>query len=125
VIQRHLGQLASESALACPDDPPAHAHAVGVGNRRSTVESGLELADLTFEVGVEGELLWHDEGRDEHHPCSAVRGETAGQVQSVLGLRAPEERHHDAPVADRRRTPRETAGLPAKRVQARTPHHST
>jgi hypothetical protein len=124
VVLGHLGELAAEGAVTRSHDPPAHAHAVGVRNRRRPVEGGLQVADLAREMRIEGQLLRNDERRDEHDVRSAVRSEAAGEIEGVLGLGAAEKRNDDAVVSDRRRAPGETAGAPVSRAQIRKPDHS-
>ena len=124
MVLGHLGELAAECALAGPDDPPSDADAVGVCNRRGPVEGGLQVADLSRKMRLEGQLLRNDERRDEHHVRAAIGSEAAREIEGVLGLGAAEERNDDAAISDRRRAPRETAGVPASRAQIREPHHS-
>jgi hypothetical protein len=123
VVARHLGKLAPEGALAGADDPSVGRDAVRLGDGGSVRECGLERLDLEVEVGVERQLLRHDERSDEHDPRAPVCGEAAGEVERVLGLGAAEQRHDDAPVADGRGPACEPAGLAAERSEARPPHH--
>jgi hypothetical protein len=125
VVLGHLGELAAEGAVARPDDSPSHADPVRAGDCRRTVEVGLEIDDLAFEMGIEGELLRDDERRDEHDASSPVCREAAREVERVLGLGSGEQWHYDAPVPDRRGAPRETAGLAPSCPQIREPDHSS
>jgi hypothetical protein len=125
VIPGDLGDLASESPLARPNDLPSHADPVRAGDCRRSVEVGLEIDDLAFEMGIEGELLRDDEGRDEHDASSPVCREAAREVERVLGLSPGEQWHDDAPVPDRCGSPRETARLAPSCAQVREPHHSS
>jgi hypothetical protein len=125
VVQRHLGELASESPLACPDDPPSNADAVRAGDRGRAIEVGLEIDDLALEVRIEGKLLRDDERRDEHDASSPICGEAACEVERMLGLGPAQQWHDDAPVPDRCRAPRETTGLATSCVKVREPHHSS
>jgi hypothetical protein len=73
----------------------------------------MQVGGLAVEVRVERQLLRNDERRDEDDVGAAVGCEPAGEVERVPGLGAAEERHYDAPVADRRRPP----GEPVDAVQ--------
>jgi len=88
VVERDVGQLASERSVTCADDDPPCGDAVGGGDRVGVVERRPELGEL--EVRVERQLLWHYERCDEHDACAAIRGEPAREVERVLGLGLPE-----------------------------------
>ena len=123
MILRHLGELLAEGALARADDPADRGGAVRLGNGRRVLERPAEHLDLVLEVRVERQLLRGDERGDEDDARAAVGGEAAGEVERVLGLGPPEERHDDAAVADRGRAPGEAAGLTAECAQVRAAHH--
>jgi len=123
VVARHLGELAPEGALTGADDPSGGGDAVRLGDGGCVRERGTERRDLAVEVRVERQLLRDDERRDEHDPRAPVCGEAAGEVERVLGLGAAEQRHDDAPVADRCRAACEPAGLATERSDARPAHH--
>jgi hypothetical protein len=123
VILRHLGELLPEGALACANDPADRGGAVRLGDGRRVVERPAEGLDLAIEVRSERELLRDDERRDEHDPGATVRGQAAGEVERVLRLGPPEERHEDAAVADGGRASGDAAGLPAERAEIRAGHH--
>jgi hypothetical protein len=125
VVARHLGELASEGPLARADDPPAGGDAVRLGDGARVLERGAERLDLAVEVGVERQLLRHDQRRDEHDPRAPVCGKPAGEVERVLRLRATEQRHDDAPVADGHRAACEPASAAVKRSEVRPAHHSS
>jgi hypothetical protein len=108
VVVGHLGELDAEGALAGTHDLPPHSDAVGLRDRCRVTELLLQLVELASEVRVQRELLIDDEGRDEDDARTAVRREAAGEVESVLGLCAAEERNDDVPVAHGCRSARET-----------------
>jgi hypothetical protein len=95
-----LGEVGSDLAVARPDDAAAHADAVRLGDRGRPVECNAKRPDLLGEVGVERQLLRHDERRDENDVRAAVGREPAGEVERVLGLGAAEKRHDDAAIAE-------------------------
>jgi hypothetical protein len=72
---------------------------------------------------VERQLVRHRERRNEHHSGASVGGETASEIHGMLGFAAAEERYDDAPIANGRGAPRETAGPAGERAQVRTAHH--
>jgi hypothetical protein len=122
VVARDLGQLPPEGTLAGAHDAPPHAHAVGVGDGGGAGEPAAERVDLAVEPGVERQLLWHGERRDEDDAGATVRGEPAGEVERVLGLGEPQERDDDAAVPDRDRPPGEAAGAAQPRAKGGQPH---
>jgi len=123
VILRHLGELLAEGTLARADDPADSGDAVRLGDGRRVLERPAERLDLALEVRVERQLLRGDERGDEDHARPAVGGEATGEVERVLGLGAPEERHDDAAVADGGRAPGEAAGRAVECAQVRALHH--
>ena len=117
-----LGELGSERAFARPDDAPGHADAVRISDRGSMVEPGAQLRQLGVEVRVEGQLLRDDQRRDEDDVGAAVGGESAGEIDRVLGLLAAEQRHDDAAIANRGRAAREAPGAATDEAKVGKPH---
>jgi hypothetical protein len=125
MIVRDLRQLAAERSLPRPDDPAAGADAVRLRDRRGMAERGAQSGDLRIEVRVEGQLLRDEERRDEDDARAAVGGEPAREVERVDGLGAPEERHHDRPVADGGRAAGEALRATADGADVRPAHQSS
>jgi len=123
MVGRHLRELCAERAVSGPGDAPVRGHAVRLGGSGGVRESLAEHGSLFVEVRVKGKLLRHDERRDEHDVGAAVRGETAGEVEGMLGLASAEQRHDNAAVADCRRSPGEPARTAAKGGKVRPPRH--
>jgi len=121
VVVGDLGELDSERALARADDAPGHADVVRVCDRGSVVEPGAQLRQLDVEVRVEGQLLRDDQRRDEDDVGAAVGGDTAGEIERVLGLLAAEQRHDDAAIADRSRAAREAPGAATDQAKVGKP----
>ena len=113
VVVGDLGELDAEGALAGAHDLPSHCDTVGLCDRCRVIELLLQLVELASEMRVERELLIDDEERYEHDARTAVRCEAAGEIQSMLRLGPAEERNHDVPIADRRRSPRKPPEAPA------------
>jgi len=122
VLVDDLGEIAPERALARADDPAADTDTVGVGDRRRMVERRLQRGELGVEVRVQRQLSRYHERRDEDHSGAAVAGETAGEIEGVLGLVSAQQRNDDAAVADRRRPPGETPGAPPERADVEALH---
>ena len=125
MVACNVGELPSESALPRADHSACRGDAVRLGDRGGVVERSVEVFHLAVEVRIQRELLRDEERRDEDDPRAAVCGEPAGEVERVLGLSPPEERHDDAAIADGGRSPGEATGLPAERTEVGAPHHST
>ena len=100
MIARHLGKLAAEAAGAGADEPARRPDTVRVGDRTGVVEPLLELPHLGVEMGIERQLHFDEQRRDEDDTGAAVRREAASEVERMLGLFLSEQRHDDAPVAD-------------------------
>jgi hypothetical protein len=113
VVVGHLRELDAEGALARAYDLPPHRDTVGLCDRCRVIELLLQLVELAPEMRVERELLIDHEERYEHDARTAVRGEATSEIQSMLRLGPAEERNHDVPVADGRRSARETPQPPA------------
>lgn len=122
MVARHLGELAAERALAGTDDATVGGGAVRLGDGGRLVERGPQVADLAVEVRIERELLRDDERRDEDDAGTAVGGETAGEVERMVGLLATEQRHDDRPVSHRGGAAREALGAVAKGADVRPSH---
>jgi hypothetical protein len=114
-----------ERALARADDPPPHADAVRVGDRRRVGKRILEHSQLVVEMRVERQLLRDDERRDKDDPRAALAGEPASEIQSVLRLFPPQQRNDDAAVTDRGRPTREAAGTEPERADVQRLHYRT
>jgi hypothetical protein len=125
MVLRHFGELLSERAFACANDPAGRGGAVRLGDCGRMIERPAEGRDLAAEVRIERKLLRDDERRDEHDARSAIGGEAAGEIERVLALRQAEERHDDAAVADGGSAPGEPARLPVECAQIRPAHHSS
>jgi len=123
VVERHLGELASERSVTCADDDAPCGDAVGRGDGVGVVERQSQLAQI--EVRVERQLLRHHQRGDEQDARAAVGSEPAGEVEGVLGLGSPEQRHHDRAIADSDRAPRKAPRPPPERTDARAAHQST
>ena len=102
-----LRDLLAELPLPRPDDQPANADAVRIGDRSGVVEVRAQVGEV--EVRVEGQFLCDHERCDEHDARASVGGEAAREIEPVLGLGSAEERHDDVAVADGPRAPGKAA----------------
>jgi hypothetical protein len=121
VVVGDLGELASERAFPCADDAPLDADAVRVRDCGRVIEPRAQLRHLGIEVRVERQLLRDDERCNEHDVCAGIGSQPAREIECVLGLGQPEQRHDDAAIADRNRAAREAAGG----AKVGTPHRSS
>jgi hypothetical protein len=92
-----LGEIQPEGSLAGSNDDARRRYAVRLGDRRGGSEPIAERLMLTVEVCVQRQLPRDDERRHEHDARAPVGGQSAGEIECVLGLGAAEQRHADAP----------------------------
>jgi hypothetical protein len=125
VVVRDVGEIGPDLAVARPDDAPPRADSVRLGDRGGPVERRAQLRGLLAEVRIEPQLLRHDEGSHEDDVSPAVGREAAGDVERMLGLVPPDERHDDAAVANGRGPAGEPVGAAAGGAEVRPPHRMT
>ena len=107
VLGRDAGDFLAGEPRPCSNDLTPDADPVRRGDRRRGIEPLAELSQV--EARIERQLALDDERRDEDDSRPAVGGETAREVEGVLGLLPLEQRHDDRPVGDRPRPPRQPA----------------
>lgn len=125
MVARDLGHLAAEGTRTRAHDAPVRGDAVRLGDDGRLVERRAKLPDLGVEVGVQRQLLRHDERRHEEDAGAAIGGEPAGEVDRVHGLVAAEERDDDRAVAHGDGASREPFRAAADRVDVRRPHRKS
>jgi len=122
VLGRDLGELMPERALSRADHLSMGRNAVRLGDGGCVRERGAECLELAVEMRVERKLLRDDQRRDEYDVRPAVGRQAAGEIERMLRLGAPEERHDDAAVPDRGRAAGEAAGPSADTADVRPLH---
>jgi len=122
VLGRDLGELMPERALSRADHLSMGRNAVRLGDGGCVRERRAECLELAVEMRVERKLLRDDQRRDEYDVRQAVGRQAAGEIERMLRLGAPEERHDDAAVPDRGRAAGEAAGPSADTADVRPLH---
>jgi hypothetical protein len=122
VVARDLGELVPERPIASADDLPVRCDAVRLGDGGCVRERGTECLELAVEMRIERKLLRDDQRRDEYDVRTAVGRQAAGEIERMVRLGAPEERHDDAAVPDRGRAAGEAAGPSADTADVRPLH---
>jgi hypothetical protein len=115
----------AEAARPRADDLPLHRDAVRACHRGGRLEPLLEAAERTVHVRVQRQLPLDHERPEEDDPRTAVGGQTAGEIERVLGLIPVEQRHDDAAVGDRARPAREPSRPVVQEVDVRKPHRKS
>ena len=85
----------------------------------------LRLGERPVHVRVQRQLALDHERRNEDDAGASVGGETAGEIERVLGLLPVEQRHDDAPVGDRARPAREASGAMVEEAYVGDLHRSS
>ena len=99
-----LGELGPEGALTGTNGEAAGADAVRLRNRGGPRERLAQHRSLVVEMRVRRQLLRDHERRDDDHVRPAISGEPAGEVERMLGLVQPEQRHDDAAIPEHQST---------------------
>jgi hypothetical protein len=76
-------------------------------------------------MGVEWQLVHHNERGEQDDAGAAVGGEPAGEVERVLGLLLLEQRDDDAPVGDRAGPACEAPGAAMQLPDVGKPHRTS
>jgi len=117
VLGRDARDVLAEAPRPRAHDLPPHADAVRERDGSGRLELLVQLEEPAVHVRVQRELALDHERRDENDARAPIGGETAREIERVLGLLPVEERHDDAAIGDRARPAREAARAPVERSE--------